>query len=792
MGLKKYRSKRDFAKTPEPGPIASDDKSPVLRFCVQKHAARRLHYDFRIEYKGVLVSWAVPKGPSLDPHDKRLAIKVEDHPLEYQYFEGTIPKGEYGAGTVEIWDNGTYVVPQENSPQKIEKIVSEGLKKGHLAIILDGEKLKGEFILQKINKDPSDSSWLMIKKEDVYVTNGKDEIIKSKKKKPMPDFISPMLAILVAEPFDGEEWLYEIKWDGYRALAFIDNEHVKLKSRSNKSMNTSFAPIVKELEQIQAQVILDGEIVILDKSGKSQFGLIQNYQKDKKGALYYYVFDFLYKDGADLRSLPLLERKKLLKTFLDEYSFKSVRYSDHILEKGKSFFKEIAKNGLEGMMAKKIESTYQSKRGPDWVKVKTTLRQDVVIGGFTAPQGSRKKFGALLVGVYDENGKLNYIGHVGGGFSDDLLNDVFGKLKRLIQSKCPFSKEPKPNAAVTWVKPTLVCEVTFQLWTHEHVMRAPIFLGLREDVPAKSVILEVPTTASKASGKQTKELVLTNLDKIYFPKEKYTKGDLIHYYEKIAPYILPYLKDRPITLYRFPEGITKEGFYQKDLVVHPPWIKTYPVASEGKTIHYLTIRDEKSLLFAVNLGSIDIHPSSSRIKHLDKPDYCFIDLDPHGITFDKVIEAALVTHEILSKLNVPHYCKTSGGKGLHIMIPLNAKYTFQQSTQFAEIICYLVHRRLPKTTSLERMTEKRPKKIYLDFLQNRSGATIVCPYSARPRPGALVSTPLTWSEVNENLDPKQFNIKTVPNRVQEKGDLLKGIFDEGINLNKVLNDLKSL
>ena len=500
MTLKEYKSKRNLKKTPEPSSAPLKKEAETLRFCVQKHAARHLHYDFRLEFRGVLLSWAVPKGPSLNPQDKRLAIKVEDHPLDYQYFEGVIPKGNYGAGTVEIWDKGTYTVPKSNTVEEMEKTISQGLKQGHFAILLNGEKLKGEFVFQKLKQDPEDPSWLLIKKEDTFANSGETIPLKAPKKKgeklakkdKMPDFVPPMLATLISKPFNDKDWLFEIKWDGFRALAFINQNKVQIKSRSKNLLNERFPAIVRDLQKIgNHQVIFDGEIVVLDSKGKSSFSLMQNYQREGKGDLFYYVFDLLYKDGRDLRNLPLLERKEILENFIKELSLTSIRYSDHILQKGKSLFKEASKAHLEGIIGKNINSLYQSKRSRDWVKIKIILRQEAVICGFTAPRGSRKKFGALLVGVYNESKELVYSGHVGGGFNEALLRDVYAELEPLIQKKCPFTNPPKANAPVTWVKPKLICEVSFAEWTKENLMRQPIFQGLRSDKDPKTVKKEI-------------------------------------------------------------------------------------------------------------------------------------------------------------------------------------------------------------------------------------------------------------------------------------------------------------
>ncbi len=430
MKLLPYKKKRNFDNTPEP--------QELPRFCVQKHAASHLHYDFRLEYKGVLLSWAVPKGPSMNPKDKRLAIKVEDHPLAYQYFEGVIPKGNYGAGTVEIWDAGTFYTPGSHT-------IKKGLAKGHLHFVLNGKKLKGEFNLICID----DKNWLLIKQAETL--------------------IPPMLATLIKEPFDDPEWLFEIKWDGYRALSYIRQNQAKILSRTNKNMNAQFPLLIKDLKKVKDSVILDGEIVVLDESGKSNF--------QGSGALCYYVFDILFKDEQDLRDLPLISRKKILKKWINPFSFSHIRYCDHVLQKGKAFFKTAVEHELEGIIGKKISSTYQSKRSADWVKIKSGKHAKVVIGGFSAPKGSRKKFGALLVGVYNDKKELVYAGRIGGGFTDSELDALYKKMLPLIQEKCPFKDIP-PSKDVQWIKPKIMCEVHFSEWTKAKSMRHPIFGGL--------------------------------------------------------------------------------------------------------------------------------------------------------------------------------------------------------------------------------------------------------------------------------------------------------------------------
>lgn len=597
--------------------------------------------------------------------------------------------------------------------------------------------------------------------------------------------IKPMLAKLIKEPFDSPEWLFEVKWDGYRALAFLQKGKVQLKSRNNLSFNTLFSPIVDELSKICHDAILDGEIVLLDKKGKSNFQYMQNYQRAKQGDLHYYVFDLLFLDGKDLRELPLIERKKRLKKLLNSVKLTTIRYSDHVETHGKAFFMEASKHNLEGIMGKKIDSPYRSTRSSDWVKIKVHQRQEFVIGGFTQPQGSRKNFGALLIGVYDKK-ELIYVGHVGGGFNTKLLSEIYETMIPLKQEKSPFKNAPKESASITWIKPKLVCEVSFQEWTSENILRQPIFQGLRLDKKATEVKMEKPETIQESENK------LTNLDKIYWPKEKYTKGDLISYYKEIAPYILPYLKDRPVMLKRYPEGISKEPFYQKDASsLHlPKEIETFAIKHEKKTVHYLLIQNLSSLEYVINLGTIELHAFNSRIQHLKNPDYLVFDLDPLNISFDYVIETAQALHDMLESIKVTSYCKTSGKRGLHIYVPLGGLYTYEQGRQFGQIIADIIHKQLPEFTSLERKPSNREKKVYIDLLQNSEMQTIVAPYCVRGQPGAPVATPLTWDEVKKGLDPKDFTIKTIPERLKKVKDLFKPILGKGIDIKKALKRLE--
>lgn len=821
MSLLKYKQKRTPDKTPEPFGAAKRNKAKKLLFVVQKHAASHLHYDFRLEAEGVLKSWAIPKGPSMKSGEKHLAVMVEDHPYDYHDFEGTIPHGNYGAGTVMVWDEGTYI-PLNDKVEGTEKSILDGLKKGKLSFFLEGQKLKGRFSLVRIKGDTTRENWLFIKGDDEFASDENildddrsavsgrtmDEItegsgpkwesnkpkktekqVKKKALKGLPEKVHPMLATLVDEPFDGKEWLFETKWDGFRAIAQLRYDDVELYSRNFKSFNFKFAPIVEALQRLGVEAVLDGEIVVLDKKGKSSFQGLQNYQTTGKGDLHYYVFDLLYFEGYDTRDLPLIKRKELLEKLLSEQKDSKILYSSHTFAKGKMAFKEAEKHGEEGIIAKKIESAYISARSREWLKVKTHARQEAVICGFTEPRGSRKHFGALIIGVY-KDGRLQYAGHVGGGFDEAGLKDMIKKLTPFIVEKCPFSEVPKTNAPVTWVKPKLIAEISFQEWTEDGRMRQPIFQGFRYDKEAKEVKKETPAHVEKATS-SAKEPPLTNLDKVFWPKEGYTKGDLLSYYREAADYILPYLKDRPESLHRYPNGIEQPGFYQKNIDdSFPEWIKTCNVTHHDTTRRYMLIQDTKTLLYAVNLGCIDFNPFSSRTKNLENPDFAIFDLDPEDIPFEAVIETALALHRFFEKYDIPSFCKTSGATGMHILVPTGAKYTYEQVKLFAELICSFIHQELPDITSMERSPAKRQKKVYLDFLQNNFGQTIATPYSVRPKPHAPVSMPLEWNEVKKGLAPTDFTIENALKRMKKKGDIFNGVLGKGVNLLKILKLLQ--
>lgn len=894
MALKEYKKKRSFKKTPEPTGGKPDGNK--LQFVIQKHDATRLHYDFRLELNGVLKSWAVPKGPSMNPADKRLAMLVEDHPFDYKNFEGIIPEGNYGAGTVIIWDEGTYE-PIEDLEKKSdqEKYLATKFRGGSMKVRLKGKKLKGEFALVR-TKGRGENSWLLIKHRDKFATEkditerdrsvrsrktiagmAKDkkapnwksnresnrpvkkssgrrlkatadkeepagvnallDTIRKKVKSKIPRDIKPMLATLVDQPFDLEGWSYEVKWDGFRTLSYLQGGDVEIRSRNNKDFNKKFYPIHDALAAWNINAVFDGEITVLNVKGVPDFNALQVWRSEADGQLVYYLFDILWLDGYDLTESPLSERRKVLQQVIPTNDV--LRLSENFAVTGTEFFELADKMGLEGIIAKKNDSTYTPNlRSKQWLKIKTEKQQEAVISGYTKNENTSKKISALLMGVYEDN-ELIFIGPVGTGFDSKMQTELLQKLKPLVTEKCPFKEVPDynkpsrfrpnpPKAKVTWVKPKLVAEVTYRASTNDGSMRHPSFKGLREDKSAKDVVRENPASTTKIledekgnAGKILKaprksvrktllnpndetqvrniggyDLKFTNLSKIFWPEEKTTKRDMLNYYYQVVPYMLPYMKDRPQTLNRFPNGIYGKSFYQKDVTGKvPSWIATHEYYSEGdqREKNFLVCTDEASLLYIASLGCIEMNPWSSRTQAPDNPDWCIIDLDPDKKnTFDQVVDAGIVTREVLDEIGVTSYCKTSGSTGLHIYVPLGAKYTYEDSKEFARAVVTKVQSLIPGFTSIERKVSDRNGKMYLDFLQNRPQATIAAAYSLRPKPGASVSMPLHWDEVKKGLKIVDFNIRNAIPRLREQGDLFKGVLGKAIDIGKALRKLSSL
>ncbi len=890
MGLSTYKKKRSFKKTPEPtGGKATGNE---LRYVIQKHDARNLHYDFRLEMTGVLKSWAVPKGPSTDADVKRLAMMVEDHPYDYRNFEGIIPKGQYGGGTVMVWDEGTYVPADAafDDKSQMEKYLLHNLHKGKIVFTLNGQKLKGKFALVK-STARDDNSWLLMKLKDKYaktsdVTKKDKSVLSGKtikqvekspgnvwqsnrsnslddcqklpvaakkaktktvksvaskavgKKQKMPVNLQPMLATLVDKPFDEEGWSYEVKWDGYRAIAYLNKGKVQISSRNNKSFSEKFYPVQKALEELKINAVLDGEIVVVSDEGLSNFGQLQNWRSEADGELKYYVFDLLWLEGYSLLDLPLYQRREKLKEVIPEHQI--IHISQTFEATGTEFFEVASQMNLEGIMAKKEDSLYTPGiRTKEWLKIKVSQRHEVVIGGYTQNEGSPKAFSALLVGVF-EGGKLRYTGKIGTGFSDKLQKKMMDQFKKLVTNKNPFDIEPDvnkpsrfrpnpPKATVTWLKPELVCEVSYSEVTSDGVMRHPSFEGMREDKNAKDVRAEKAKAVTEivrkkqsvlhknkiikpSNGKELKtlvnpsekqqvknvngkELTFTNLHKIYWPKEKITKGDMINYYYQVAPYMLPFMKDRPQSLNRHPNGINGASFYQKNIAgKFPGWIGTHNYKNTTKegTKKFFVCTDEAHLLYMANLGCIEMNPWHSRVTSPDNPDWCVIDLDPDTNPFEQVIETANTIYQILKSIDVPCYPKTSGSTGIHIYIPLGAKYDYEQSKMLAQLIVTLAHRELAKFTSLERTPAKRKGKIYLDFLQNRPIQTIAAPFSLRPKPGATVSMPLDWEEVRPGLKIQDFTIYNAVKEVKERSKLFSAVLGKGIEMKSVIRKMEQL
>jgi bifunctional non-homologous end joining protein LigD len=813
VGLQKYFTKRDFKQTPEPKGEKVAAKGRKLAFVVQEHHASRLHYDFRLEMEGVLKSWAVPKGPSMNPHDHHLAVMTEDHPYEYRKFEGVIPKGNYGAGNVIIWDEGWYAPRAETSGDP-EKLLLKELKEGHITFILHGEKLQGEFALIKM-QGKGDDNWLLIKKGDDFASEAditkQDESVKTHRRvddlggkmpdissfpKANPWLVKPMLCTLVDEPFDREDWLFEIKWDGFRAIGTKHKDEIALYSRNALNFEDRFAPVAEALRTLAHDVILDGEIVAVDDEGRPHFEWLQGWNKTRQGTLKYCVFDILWCDGRDVRDMPLWQRKQLLKYVLP-VKHDVFLYSDDVEADGEKLFAEMQRRGLEGMVAKRADSPYcEGDRGQDWLKIKTHMRQEVVIGGYTEPRGGRQYLGSLVVGVYKDS-ELHYVGHSGGGIPDEQRRQLRDKLAKLERKTSPFAVEPKPNAPVHWVKPELVCEMSFSEWTKEGYMRHPQFEGMRDDKKAAAVHREkskdVVPAAKKPMAKSTQmPFEPTHLDKVFFPKTKYTKGALFTYYTAVAKYMLPYLADRPHSLNRMPDGVNGPSFYQKNNEHLPEWVPHADIWSDSNkgNLRWMVGGELNTLLYMVQLGCIEINPWNSRVGRLKHPDWIVIDLDPEGVTFEKVIEVAHTVKEVCDAWGIPVYPKTSGKTGIHIFIPTGSKYTDEQCRTLAHLIVIEVNKRQPKITSIERSPEKRKHRIYLDWLQNREGQTLAAPYSVRPTPEANVSMPLRWEEVKPGLKPSDFTIANAIPRLKKTGDLWAPVLGKGFDLLKVLKTIE--
>jgi bifunctional non-homologous end joining protein LigD len=879
--LQEYRRKRPQGASPEPrgGAPTKGHNS----FVIQRHDATRLHYDLRLEMDGVLKSWAVPKGPSLDPSVKRLAIQVEDHPLDYGGFEGTIPEGNYGAGEVILWDKGTYTT-EGNLP------ADEQLRKGDLKIVLHGQKLNGSFVLVKLKNSSKQNEWLLIKHRDEYVRTDWDieehgtsvksgkspglprhgyrksavtvtsgvQNLTNARKSPMPDESSlrPAQASLSEKPFSSDDWLYEIKWDGIRSLAVVEDGTTKLVARSARSISAEYPEFRDLAKNIRARTaVLDGEIVVLDDKGRSDFQRlqgrfgVQNPSEKLQDQLpvTYYFFDVLYCDGYDVRRSPLIQRKQLLEKLA--VTNERIRISEHQIGNGLELFEAAISNGLEGLVAKRLASPYPDGRTSNWLKIKSVKEVDAVVGGWTDPRGGRQYFGSLLVGLYEKSA-LRFIGGVGTGFPNTLERELYEKLQQISAKKCPFTPVPQTRERAHWVQPKLLARVGYADWTSDNHLRQPRFFGLQPDrdpressfskqsktttvvpdsqktaKPARSATAKTRNSASaqfetaktkKSASPQSatpiikaleqqhqeqvraeiagRELTLTHLNKIYFPKAGFTKRDILVYYATVSPYLLPFLKHRPLVLHRYPNGIAGGAFYQKEAGEYiPEWIRTVAIFSETKKrdVSYFLVDDLASLLYLTNLGCIEHNPFSAREDDLDLPDYMFVDLDPtEGTAFSRVVLAAKVIGKVLKQAGLKFFTKTSGASGLHLFIPIARKYGFDQVRALLEIITQLaVDREKGLLTRIHRVQDRPKNSIFVDVRQNAYGQSLASVFSVRPREGAPVSTPLAWNELKPDLKPEKWNIISVLADLPRRSKLWEKFFDHAQTLESALEAL---
>jgi bifunctional non-homologous end joining protein LigD len=835
--LASYRAKRTASRTPEPfgGRVVAGGNV----FVVQKHAARSLHWDLRLELDGVLLSWAVPKGPSPNQGDKRLAMQTEDHPLEYAEFEGVIPKGEYGAGAMIVWDRGIWK-PVEDP--------HEGLEKGKLLFELHGHKLLGRWTLVKTRQ--AENSWLLIKERDAYMDPEKStadypddsiysgltvdefphadehaeriaarlEDLGAKKRALGADDVSLMLASIQDRPFSRKGWIFELKYDGYRLLAERTGKEAYLRSRAGHDLTVTFPEIARAVRGLPYEgVVLDGEVVVPDAEGKPSFGRLQSRGRilNRDDALrasvelpaVYHAFDIVALEGFDLRPLPLLERKEILREILPTVG--PIRYTDHIEERGEAMYRQVEQMGLEGIVGKQADSPYKGGRSKCWIKVRTTKVEDFVVVGWTEPKGSRGGFGALHIARY-EGEDLVYAGSVGTGFKDAQLRDILAQLQKIEIATCPCDRGANARGGIPkgkahhWVRPQMAIEVIYKEMTEQGIARQPSFGRLRPDKsPTECRVDEADAgeeTASSAAatdadpepresvpapGKadvvEERRVAFSNLDKVFWPAEGYTKGDLIEYHRQVAPWMLEYLQDRPLVMTRYPDGIDGKSFFQKDAPPYAPdWFRRITLWSEGseRELSYFVAEDIESLLYVINLGTIPLHIWSSRIATLAQPDWCILDLDPKDAPFEDVVEIARKLHEICEEIGLPSFVKTSGSSGLHVLVPLGRQLTYEQSRDLGQLLGSVVVGELPKIATLTRNPDRRQGKVYVDFVQNGHGRLLVAPFTVRPLPGAPVSTPLEWREVNARLRMEDHTIASVPRRMKRLGeDPLRPVLD---------------
>jgi bifunctional non-homologous end joining protein LigD len=826
--LAEYRRKRSADRTPEP--FGRGGGLRPGQFVVQQHAATRMHHDLRLEWEGVLLSWAVPKGPSLDPAEKRLAVQVEDHPVDYAEFEGVIPEGNYGAGAVILWDRGRW--------QPVEDPTA-GLERGKLLFDLEGYKLRGRFTLVRTKgRASSGREWLLIKKPDAWAHQGEleasfDQSILSgttlaelssgadraapvrakaaamgaKPGRVEASRLRPMLAEKIDAPFDREGWLFEVKIDGYRILAARRGGQARLWTRNGRSAEARFPEVASAVSALPFEdLVLDGEVAVTDREGRPRFQRLQqrallHRARDIERALTqhpatYFVFDVLAVEGLDLRTLALVDRKALLRDLLPARG--PLRYVEHFETRGKEVYANVERLGLEGMVAKRANAAYRSGRSPLWKKLRSLATDDFVIVGYTRPRGSRRGFGALHLAAC-EAGQLVYCGRVGTGFREADLAAFREALEPLARERPPCDGYAGGAGDTVWVEPQHVCEVRYTEITDDGLLRQPAFLRLRPDKapaecerPRRAAEMEsLPMQETPAAA--DREVPFTHLDKVFWPAEGYTKGDLIGYHRAIAPWLLPYLKDRPLVMTRYPDGIDGKSFFQKDAPSWAPeWVRTETMWSEHaeRDVHYFVCDDVESLLYVINMGTIPLHIWSSRVADLAHPDWCILDLDPKGAPFADVVRVARAIRDLCGELELPALPKTSGSTGLHVLIPLGGRLTYAQSRSLAELLARVVVQQLPEIATVARPLRSRAGRVYVDYLQNGHGQLLVAPFSVRPLPGAPVSMPLRWREVSPRLDIGRFTMRNARSRMRRLGeDPLAPVLGAGADVVRALSRL---
>lgn len=828
--LAEYKKKRNFNSTLEPKGEPRNNKTKknkTLKFVVQHHLSRKDHYDFRLEWKGVLLSWAVPKGPSYNPIDKRLAIQVEDHPIEYGDFEGTIPKGEYGGGTVMLWDTGTWEAVED---------VDSGLSKGSLKFQLFGKRLKGKWALFRMkNNNEKDTNWILRKDKDECATDKNKiekfsksiktdrtmiEIEKNKKKKFITNpfnKVDVQLVKMVDSLPEDEYWIYELKYDGYRMVAFIENGEVKLITRNHKNYTSSFTDIANSLIEWSndTAMVLDGEIVITDDKGKINFQLLQNHIKSPN--IYepaYVIFDILAYNGKDLRNYPLIKRKQLLKSLMKNAP-NNICYSEHVKGNSKEIFDAACKLESEGVVAKKENSFYTGTRNGDWVKLKCYKRQEFVIGGYTISHKKISGISSLLLGYYKDN-NLMYAGRCGTGMTEKIREEIKNDLDKSKQSKCPFTKTPNINTEkIFYSKPKMICEVQFAEWTEDNILRQASFKGIRIDKEAKNIIKEMPKISNKATskldsnniknkttkhkksntplekGKNKKnkdgsivisDIKISSPEKIVFNNPKIKKIDIVEYYSKVAKRMMPYIENRIISIKRCPDGIN-DCFFERNFNITANGIVEAPVKnSEGKISHYFCIQTIAGLIYAVQLNTIEFHTWGCTIENIDKPDMMTFDLDPdEGMDLSKVRQGVKDLKSVLNKLSLKSFLKTSGGKGYHVVVPFKPTASWDKFSDFAKKVANLMEENWPDRYTSNIRKASRKNRIFIDWIRNTKSATSVAPYSVRAKKGASVSMPISWREL-DSVTPNSISISDALLKIK-KTNPWKNFFNTSQELN---------